>query len=120
MKKLDLDICRKLREEGFTYQEIANYFNVSKQAVFDLLDKAGTPRKTKYSKFYEEWEELYRNGMGTHTIAEKYGCSRDAVHKHIKKKLESNGILHSNKNSSSDTNNSKYLMRKDSQEGKKK
>ncbi|MEQ8226336.1 MAG: hypothetical protein ABRQ37_28730 [Candidatus Eremiobacterota bacterium] len=111
MKKLDLEICRKLREEGLTYQEIANYFDVSKQAVFDLLDKAGTPRKTKYSQFYEEWEELYRNGMGTHTIAEKYGCSRDAVHKHIKKKfvidrgrkrnkkLDFSIMLNSNKNS---------------------
>lgn len=106
MKKLDLDTCRRLREEGLTYQEIANYFDVSKQAVFDLLDKAGTPRKTKYSQFYEEWEELYRNGMGTHTIAEKYGCSRDAVHKHIKKKFVIDRGRKRNKKSSSNINDS--------------
>lgn len=87
MKKLDLEICRKLREEGHTYQEIADYFKVSKQAVFDLLDKAGTPRKTKYSQYYEEWETLYKEGYGIHTIAKKYNCSLDAVHKHIKKKI---------------------------------
>jgi predicted DNA-binding protein YlxM (UPF0122 family) len=87
MNKLDLEICRKLRAEGHTYQEIANYFDVSKQAVFDLLDKAGTPRKTKYSQYYEEWEKLYKEGYGIHTIAKKYNCSLDAVHKHIKKKI---------------------------------
>ena len=51
MKKLDVVICKQLREEGKTYKEIADYFKVSKQAVFDLLDKAGMPRKTKYSQY---------------------------------------------------------------------
>lgn len=87
MKKLDVDICRQLREEGKTYLEIANYFQVSKQAVFDLLDKAGTPRKTKYSKYHKEWENLYRSGISTNKIAEKYNVSAQTVHKHLKKKL---------------------------------
>ena len=88
MKKLDVNICKQLREEeGKTYEEIANYFKVSRQAVFDLLDKAGTPRKTKYSKYYDEWEKLYYEGISTYSIAKKYNCSQTAVHKHLKKKL---------------------------------
>ncbi len=85
--KLDVNICKQLREEGKTYKEIADYFKVSKQAVFDLLDKAGMPRKTKYSKYYEEWERLYEKGIGTHKIAEKYGCSIKAVYTHLSKKF---------------------------------
>lgn len=87
MKKLDLDICRKLREDGHTYQEIADYFQVSKQAVAKLLDKAGVKGKTKYSEFYEEWEKLYKSGVGIHVIAEKYNCNNMTVHKYLKKKF---------------------------------
>ncbi len=87
MSKLDVNICQKLREEGHTYQEIADYFKVSKQAVFDLLDKAGSPRKTKYSQYYDEWERLYKSGIGIYAISKKYNCSLGAVHKHLKKKI---------------------------------
>ncbi len=87
MKKLDLEVCKKLREEGHTYQDIAAYFNVSKQAVFDLLDKAGTPRKTKYSQYYKEWENLYKSGVGSQVIAQRYKCSHAAVYKYLSKKL---------------------------------
>ena len=87
MKKLDVDICKKLRQEGHTYQEIADYFEVSRQAVFEALDKAGMPRKTKYSQYYSEWEELYQNGMATHKIAEKYNCSYRAVYDYLSKKF---------------------------------
>ncbi len=87
MKKLDVGICQKLREEGHTYQKIADYFKVSKQAVFDLLDKAGTPRKTKYSQYYDEWERLYKSGMSTNKIAEKYNIPDRTIHKHLSKKF---------------------------------
>jgi len=87
MKKLDVDICKQLREEGRTYKEIADYFQVSKQAVFDLLNKAGVKGKTKYSPFYEEWERLYKEGHSINTIAEKYSCSNNAVHKYLTKKI---------------------------------
>lgn len=87
MKKLDAVICKQLREEGKTYKEIADYFNVSKQAVFDLLDKAGVKGGTKYSQYYKEWEDLYREGNSTHKIAELYNCSQTAVYKYIKKKF---------------------------------
>ncbi len=87
MKKLDVVICKQLREEGKTYKEIADYFKVSKQAVFDLLDKAGMPRKTKYSQYYAEWENLYKQGISTNRIAEKYGCPDETVRLHLSKKL---------------------------------
>ncbi|MEQ8173356.1 MAG: hypothetical protein ABRQ38_31010 [Candidatus Eremiobacterota bacterium] len=88
MKKLDLELCKKLREKGHTYKEIGEYFKVSKQAVFDLLDKAGVKsNKGKYSQYYKEWERLYKEGIGVHKIAEKYGCSRGAVHNYLTKKF---------------------------------
>lgn len=87
MKKLDVNICKQLREEGRTYEEIASYFNATRQAVFNALDKAGSPRKTKYSKHYEEWEKLYKEGLAVHKIAEKYGCSYRAVYDYLTKKF---------------------------------
>jgi len=87
VKKLDLEICRKLREEGHTYQEIADYFKVSRQAVFDLLDKSGVKGRTKYSKYYPEWEELYKKKIGITTIAKKYNCSEGLVYNYLKKKF---------------------------------
>lgn len=87
MKKLNIEVCKKLREEGYTYQKISDYFHVSRQAVFDALDKAGVKRKTKYSQYYAEWEELYRKGIATHKIAERYDCSHEAVRKYLTKKL---------------------------------
>mgnify|MGYP001036705059 CR=1 FL=1 len=87
MKKLGLETCQKLRDEGKTYKEIADYFKVSKQAVFDLLDKTGSPRKTKYSKYYEEWEKLYQEGMSTNEIAKKYNCNQTTVYHYLSKKI---------------------------------
>lgn len=78
---------KQLREEGLTYPEIALKYGVTKQAVWDALNKIHTPSKTKYSLYYEEWEKLYRSGVGTHIIAEKYNCSRGAVYDHLKKKF---------------------------------
>ena len=87
MKKLDLDICKKLREEGHTYKEIAGYFDVSKQAVFDLLNKSGVKRKTKHSEHYQDWERLYKEGVGGHTIAKMYKCSENTVYTYISRKF---------------------------------
>ena len=93
MKKLDVNICQKLREEGKSYQEIANYFTenlkvkVSKQAVYVALDKAGIPRKTKHSLHYEDWEKLYKSGIGINIIAQKYNCSTHTVYNHLSKKF---------------------------------
>ncbi len=88
MKKLDVNICRKMREdEGLTYPEIAKIFGVSKQAVFELLDKAGVKGKTKYSQYYKEWEGLYKEGNSTHKIAKIYNCSQTAVTKYLRKKF---------------------------------
>lgn len=69
MKKLDLEICRKLREEGHTYQEIADYFKVSKQAVFDLLDKAVHHVKLNIPSIMRNGKPFYKEGYGIHTIA---------------------------------------------------
>jgi len=88
MKKLDVSICKQLKEEGKTYKEIGDYFKVSKQAVFDLLDKAGVKSsKGKYSQYYDEWEKLYKEGHSINVIAGKYNCSKNAVHKHLTKKI---------------------------------
>lgn len=77
----------KLRKEGLTYQAIADKYNVSKQAVYEALDKAGIKRKTKYSQYYKEWEELYSNGCSTQDIAKKYNCYNTTVHDYISKKF---------------------------------
>jgi len=88
MKILDVDVCRKLKEEGKTYKEIGDYFKVSKQAVFDLLDRAGVKSsKGKYSQYYEEWERLYNEGIGIYLIAKKYNCALGTVHNYLRKKI---------------------------------
>ena len=78
---------KKLRKEGLTYEAIANKYNVTKQAVYDALDKAGIKRKTRYSQYYEEWEKLYKEGMSTQAIADKYNCDQKTVYHHISKKF---------------------------------
>jgi DNA invertase Pin-like site-specific DNA recombinase len=78
---------KKLREEGFTYKEIAEKYDVTRQMIWKTLDSAGTPRKTKYSPYYEDWENLYRLGISTNKIAEKYGCPSSTVLRYLSKKV---------------------------------
>lgn len=87
MSKPDVNLCKQMREEGKTYEEIADHFNTSKQMIYYILDKAGTPRKTKYSPYYLEWEKLYKEGIAIHKIAEKYNCSYRTVYDYLSKKL---------------------------------
>lgn len=76
-----------LREKGLTFQAIADKYNVSKQYVSDVLDRAGVKRKTKWSWAYMDWEELYKNGISIDKIGEKYNCPKMTILKHLRKKI---------------------------------
>lgn len=78
---------KKLREDGLSYQAIADKYGTSRQLVWQTLDGEGVPRKTKYSQYYEEWENLYRQGVSTNKIAEKYNIHARTIHKHLSKKF---------------------------------
>ncbi|MEQ8172859.1 MAG: type II toxin-antitoxin system HicB family antitoxin [Candidatus Eremiobacterota bacterium] len=77
----------KLRENGWTFQRIASKYKVSKQYVSERLDKAGVPHKTKWSKFYSEWERMYyQEEMGLKEIAKITGASYEAIRNYLQKK----------------------------------
>jgi predicted DNA-binding protein YlxM (UPF0122 family) len=78
---------KTLREEGWTFQQIAERYNVSRQAVSEALDKAGMKRQTKWSRFYPEWERMYyAEGKSLENIAEISGASYAAVRNYLQKK----------------------------------
>ncbi len=78
---------KNLREQGWTFQQIADEYNVSRQAVSEALDKAGMKRQTKWSKFYSEWERMYyQRGKSLEEIAEETGASYTAVRNYLSKK----------------------------------
>ena len=78
---------KELREKGWTFQQIADKYNVSRQAISEALDKAGMKRQTKWSKFYPEWEKrYYHEGKSLEEIAEETGASYTAVRNYLQKK----------------------------------
>lgn len=76
-----------LRDQGSTFEDIAQKYNTSKQLVWQTLDIAGAPRKTKHSAHYQDWENLYNQGISIPDIAKKYNCSTSTVHNYLKKKV---------------------------------
>jgi len=64
---------------------------------------------SRYSKYYDEWVELYMNGLGSPDIAKKYGCSDTTIRNIIRKfgvirtRSEVSAIIHSNRHKDHDS-----------------
>ena len=78
----------KLRKQGMSFRAIGDQYNVSKQAVYEALDKAGIKRKTKHTKDYPIWEKLYKTGESIYSIAKLYNCSASVVYNYLKWKVK--------------------------------
>jgi predicted RNase H-like HicB family nuclease/uncharacterized protein (DUF433 family) len=88
--KKELQKWIELRRQGWTFQRIADKYKVSKQYISEMLDKAGLPRKTKWSWAYFEWDKLYREGSSIDKISEKYNCNKATIYNYLKKKFSIN------------------------------
>jgi DNA invertase Pin-like site-specific DNA recombinase len=82
----------RLRDSGFSCQEIANKFGITKQRVQDIYFKTTAKesigkieKKTKWVNFYQQFIKEYIEGNPIHKIAEKYNCSNATVYLALKK-----------------------------------
>ncbi len=80
-----LEEWKKLREEGKSFQYIADMYKVSRQRVHNALSKTDSfESKTKHSDLHQEWEVLFKHGMSVKAIAEKTGAPYQTVNYYLK------------------------------------
>lgn len=80
---------QKLREEGLTFKQIAEQYNVSRQAIWEALNKKGLiESKTKHSKHHKDWEVLYNYGINIKDIAKKYNAPYQTVNYYLKTRIK--------------------------------
>jgi hypothetical protein len=87
MSKETLIEWKRLREEGKSFAFIAKQYNVSRQAVWEALDKTGElESKTKHSTHHNDWQVLYDYGIPIKDIAEKFNAPYKTVYYFLKTK----------------------------------
>lgn len=81
----------ELYKSGMSTCKIAELYGCSAVAVGDALKKCGVEMRSpgessaKYTQFYREWAELYKQGTSGVEIAAKYGCDHGTVMNALKK-----------------------------------
>lgn len=86
MEKKNIDrkkLALALKEQGKSYKEIGEIFGISRQRAEQLCRQTEPARQTKWSRYREEWKELYET-MTLEEIAEKYKAPVSSVRKQIK------------------------------------
>lgn len=85
---LDDNEILRLREEGLTYQKIANIMGCSKKTIIDHMKKMNKPEeKREYTKGFNKKKNipleaiiaLHKEGKSDGEIANELGCSRSNV-----------------------------------------
>lgn len=86
---------KRLRKEGFTYEEISEKYNTSKDIIRDYLIKLfpdediinikiqRETRSLEYISLYPEWRELHNKGLSYQKIAEKYNTTSATIRNYL-------------------------------------
>lgn len=74
--------AKRLRESGLSYRQIAKEMKIDSSIAYRMCTIPGYPNKTGVKGIdVEKAIELRKSGMSCIRIAEKLGCTRDAVYK---------------------------------------
>jgi group I intron endonuclease len=77
---------RDLRNQGLSYREIGEKYNLKRTIISNYLNKFYPEEKTKFLKyrhFQGEWTELRKQGLSYHAIGQKYNVSSEIVKNYL-------------------------------------